>query len=152
RVRALARGRRAARTTRFFVSDGASAPAPCVSFLALGSSRMAKQQARSDHLTRGLALCGCALACGFTFAVRAQQPPPELAPITPPVVLERVDAEYPPALLAERREATVVLLVTVAADGSVGDVSVAESGGDAFDASAVDAIKRWRFTPAHHGE
>jgi TonB family protein len=68
--------------------------------------------------------------------------------VQPPEVTNRVDAAYPPAELAARHEAVVVLLVTVAADGAVSDVEVAESGGTAFDQAAIEAARRWRFNPA----
>ncbi len=107
-------------------------------------------------------LCFCALSP----SVRAQEAPepsseeetpaptPDSPPaparleITPPEVEERADAVYPEAAFEEGREATVVLLVTVDAEGRVSEASVAESGGPAFDAAALDAIAGWRFAPA----
>jgi TonB family protein len=38
--------------------------------------------------------------------------------------------------------------VTVGIDGNVHDASVDVSGGAAFDAAALDAVKKWRFRPA----
>jgi TonB family protein len=46
---------------------------------------------------------------------------------------------------------TVVLLVTVGASGAVGDVSVLDSAGAAFDEAAVRAARRWLFRPAQRG-
>ena len=65
--------------------------------------------------------------------------------ITPPQPVE-----MPPAVAPEggNQEATVVLLVTIGADGSVRDVSVASSGGAALDAAAIAAVLRWKFKPA----
>jgi TonB family protein len=90
-----------------------------------------------------IALLGCAAP------LHAQRP--EALPVTPPEVLRRVNAEYPPAALASRLEATVVLTTTIGLEGTVTDVLVLESGGEAFDAAAVVAVKQWRFLPAHAG-
>lgn len=92
----------------------------------------------------GVWLAGCVCV----LSARAQPTPAAPSDVTPPSVLERTDAVYPKPALAAREEASVVLLVTVAIDGSVSEVSVAESGGEAFDAAAIEAVKRWRFMPA----
>lgn len=77
-------------------------------------------------------------------------PAPEMTAheIVPPQVVAQADAPYPAAALAARSEGTVTLLVTVEVDGSVGDVTVAESAGELLDGAAVSAMKLWRFTPA----
>jgi TonB family protein len=59
----------------------------------------------------------------------------------------------PPAYPAEARrrkyEGTVWLLVDVMDDGSVGGISVDQTSGyDVLDRAALDAVKRWQFTPA----
>ena len=82
----------------------------------------------------------------------APAPSPEQAPVTPPEPLQRVDATYPPEALAARKEATVTLLVTVGADGTVTDAQVAEGAGEPFDGAALTAIKQWRFAPARRGD
>jgi TonB family protein len=53
--------------------------------------------------------------------------------------------------VSARQEATVVLLVTVGADGNVADVAVAQSGGEALDRAAIEAVRQWRFIPARRG-
>ncbi|HEX4382862.1 MAG TPA: energy transducer TonB, partial [Myxococcales bacterium] len=65
--------------------------------------------------------------------------------IVPPQAIET-----PPAAAPEGspRTATVVLLVSIGADGAVGSVSVAESGGQALDGAAMAAVMRWKFKPA----
>lgn len=71
--------------------------------------------------------------------------PAEAQQMTPPQPLET-----PAAIAPEggNEAATVVLLVTIGADGAVRDVSVAQSAGSALDAAAVAAILRWKFKPA----
>jgi len=68
--------------------------------------------------------------------------------VTLPTVVEHVDAVYPQDKLPQAIDTTVEVLVTVERDGSVGDVKIAVSGGDAFDSAALTAVRRWRFTPA----
>jgi TonB family protein len=89
----------------------------------------------------------------LSIALRAGAQEPAAAPVvTPPEAAQRVDATYPPEALAARREGTVVLFVTVEADGSVGPATVAESGGEGFDQAALAAVKQWKFSPARRGD
>ncbi|MFO0723829.1 MAG: TonB family protein [Myxococcota bacterium] len=73
---------------------------------------------------------------------------PAAPKLTPPVLLELVQAEYPPEALAAGRESTVGLWIEVDATGAVTSVELAESGGPEFDASALAAVKAFRFAPA----
>ncbi len=68
--------------------------------------------------------------------------------VKPPVVVHHVDAVYPPSALAERKDADVVLTVTVDADGHVSKVDVAQSGGADLDEAAIVAAREWTFVPA----
>ena len=86
-------------------------------------------------LSAGLARASAALA----------QAPVE---VKPPVVLHHVDAVYPPSALAERKDADVVLTVTIDTDGHVTKVDVAQSGGADLDEAAVVAAREWTFVPA----
>lgn len=72
--------------------------------------------------------------------------------LTPPEVLESVEATYPLKARAAGREGRVELTVTVLADGSVGEVEVATSGGEELDVAAVAAVRQWRFKPARRGD
>lgn len=80
-------------------------------------------------------------------------PAPEApdASVTPPTVVTRIDAVYPPEALIARQAGTVTLLVTIGVDGAVADATVTESGGERFDDAALAAVKQWRFTPARRG-
>jgi len=55
---------------------------------------------------------------------------------------------YPPEARARRAESSVILRLTIDAEGRVNRAEVARSGGAAFDASAVAYGRRLRFTPA----
>ena len=74
--------------------------------------------------------------------------PPTQSNVTLPSVVEHVDAEYPPDKLALGIDTIVEVLVTVERSGAVGDAKIAVSGGDAFDAAALVAVRRWLFSPA----
>lgn len=78
-----------------------------------------------------------------------QAPGPES--IQPPEVLTRVEAVSPNGEPVPAEGVTTVLLVVVLADGTVGEVTVAESGGAAFDQAAMSAMKAWSFRPALRG-
>lgn len=66
----------------------------------------------------------------------------------PPALLQFVSATYPPEAQAAGLTASVRLHVTIAADGSVADAQVLEPVGHGFDEAALDALKRFRFSPA----
>ena len=66
----------------------------------------------------------------------------------PPSLVTFVQAEYPEAEKAEGVTASVVLQIGIAADGTVSEVAVLESGGPAFDQAAVAAARRFVFDPA----
>jgi TonB family protein len=97
------------------------------------------------------ALVAVLLCAGARKAVaQPEQPPqpPAQDAISPPQALHTVLAVYPPEALAKRREATVVVMVTVAVDGRVSEATVTESAGKAFDDAAIAAVLQWRFASA----
>lgn len=102
---------------------------------------MVMPSVRSEFI-RTLCAVSCALApCG----AHAQDAD---APITPPAVKHSVQAAYPLEAAAARREGTTTLLVTIDTDGTVSNVEVLESAGEAFDHAALDAARQWTFHPA----
>ena len=46
-------------------------------------------------------------------------------------------------------EGDVVMEVVVRADGSIGTVRVLQGLGAGLDQRAIDAVRQWRFSPAH---
>jgi TonB family protein len=70
--------------------------------------------------------------------------------LTPPRLLQFVEAPAPPEL-AERKRVTVVLTLDVDATGAVTSVQVAQSGGEAFDRAAVAAAQQFHFEPGRVG-
>ncbi len=67
--------------------------------------------------------------------------------IHPPEAIQRVVPPWPKGMAAVR-DVDVVMLLTVTDNGAVDDVVVVQSGGPAFDAAAVEAVRQWRFSPA----
>jgi TonB family protein len=65
-----------------------------------------------------------------------------------PSLLQFVEARYPEEAMRAGLTADVHLLITVGADGSVADATVKTPAGSGFDEAAVEAVKRFSFTPA----
>ncbi len=85
-----------------------------------------------------------AASLGIPAAAAARQ----AADTTMPVIVKEVKPDYPADAKREKRQGSVMLAVMVNADGSVGDVRVKQPLSPKLDASAVKAMKQWRFKPA----
>lgn len=76
-------------------------------------------------------------------------------PPAPVVVEPRIDSRrglsepyYPPQVIREGGEGTVVISIYILADGRVGDVRlISSSGHTKLDESAMREAKKWRFVP-----
>ncbi len=68
--------------------------------------------------------------------------------LTAPVALVKVDPAYPPDLIENEVEGTVVLYAIIRRDGTVSDVAVVEGIQERLDENAKSALSRWRFRPA----
>jgi len=95
-------------------------------------------------------LVASALA-GVAPPLRAQQGDPPVPQLTPPELREFVEADYPPEAEAQGLEASVIVQITIAADGTVTDVEVLEGAGQGFDEAAVAAVRQFVFEPARRG-
>lgn len=87
-------------------------------------------------------------------------PAPVVAAPAGPVSVADLDAravtivppKYPLESRRKREQGTVVLAVTLAPDGAVDQVSVAKSSGfERLDKAALDAVRRWRWSPTLRG-
>ncbi|HEU5401118.1 MAG TPA: TonB family protein [Terriglobales bacterium] len=67
--------------------------------------------------------------------------------ISAPVALNKVDPAYPPDLIRDRVQGTVVLYAVIRANGTVDSVRVLESVDQRLDQSAIRALIRWHFRP-----
>ena len=80
---------------------------------------------------------------------KLEPPPKPRGPSRPPKVLDWTDPPYPEQARRQGVEGTVVLQLTVGADGSPGDVRVSRSSGHAaLDEAAIAHVRRARFSPA----
>ena len=73
---------------------------------------------------------------------------PEALPIAQAVLLEKVDPVYPPAALAAHASGTVVLQISIDAQGAVTRVEVKREGVLGMTEAAVKAVSRWKYRPA----
>jgi protein TonB len=64
-----------------------------------------------------------------------------------PVAVSKSDPAYPPDLMRDKVEGTVILYAVIRADGSITDVKVLNSVNERLDESAIAALHRWRFHP-----
>ncbi|MET0269419.1 MAG: energy transducer TonB, partial [Sphingomonas sp.] len=101
-------------------------------------------------------------------AVVAEAPPPQAvvvapvakaavasAPVSVDLSSKMVSGDpprYPTESRRKREEGTVVLRLTLAVDGSVADIGVAQgSGFERLDKAALAAVRRWRWSPTMVG-
>jgi TonB family protein len=82
----------------------------------------------------------------------AGSPPAESPPTgvltRPPVLLQQVEARFPPEAAAAGLAGTVVLEVDIGADGKVMDARVVQPAGHGFDEAALEAVRQFTFSPA----
>jgi periplasmic protein TonB len=69
--------------------------------------------------------------------------------IDPPVAVRQVAPEYPEQLKDQHVMGIVVVKCTIDAQGNVTDPEIEKSSNEGFDQSALTAIKKWKFKPAH---
>jgi protein TonB len=75
--------------------------------------------------------------------------PPAIADLEAPVPLSRPAPRYPPEALRRNVGGSVRVLATVAPDGSVERLELAEGSGNRdLDRAAMEAVRRWTFRPA----
>ena len=72
-------------------------------------------------------------------------PTPEM---TRPVLLSKVEPEYPTTARLARMNGRVVVQAVIGLDGAVESVEVLSSTSPLFDDAARDAVKRWKYRPA----
>jgi len=91
-----------------------------------------------------------ALACSVSFSISllfASVSAHAADAIVPPHVRVQTAPEWPTNAAADH-DVDVIVVVTVAADGSVLDAHVDDSAGVDYDHAAIDVVKRWEFEPA----
>lgn len=64
-----------------------------------------------------------------------------------PVLIQRVEPNYPNAFRPVRLKVTVVVRCIIDKNGNVRDAEILRPGPPAFNAEVIDAVQKWRFTP-----
>lgn len=75
-------------------------------------------------------------------------PPPPTKGYEAPELIRRVPANYSSEAAREKVDGVVVLLVTVAADGSVRNPQILKGLGYGLDEQAIKSVLQWRYKPA----
>lgn len=76
----------------------------------------------------------------------AQKPLRTGGDVKPPVLIRRVEPEYPSGV--RRQPAVIVLEGVVSKDGDVRDLRVIQGDSDPMSAAVVAAVRQWKFRPA----
>src|SRR5690606_24490258 len=86
------------------------------------------------------------------FAMHEPSQPEADAGERPAQIIAAQPPKYPKDAAENRVEGRVMLIVDIAADGSVTGATVERSAGDAsLDAAALEAVRQWRFQPGMKG-
>lgn len=80
------------------------------------------------------------------------QPWPVCEIVTPAKLINRFAPDYPKTVRDRREQGQVTLYVVIGTDGSPKNLHVIESAGEDLDASATEAVRRWRYQPAMCGD
>ncbi len=89
-------------------------------------------------------------------APAVQAPPPDdgdrvyhlTSQIEPPVLVSKVNPDYPLSARSKRREGSVVIAAVVGVDGSVRAAKIVRSVSPDIDRAALEAVRVWRYRPA----
>jgi TonB family protein len=90
---------------------------------------------------------------GTDTAATTTEVPPDAAPmrvgegVSAPVVLRRVQPEYPRAALVAHMNGSVTVEATIDKSGHVIEAFVVKSTSGIFEKSALDAVRQWLFAP-----
>ncbi|MDE1894118.1 MAG: energy transducer TonB [Pseudomonadota bacterium] len=103
-------------------------------------------QAREPAQQATTPATAAAAAGGATAAAQGAAPSGET---TPAVLIKAVAPHYPPSALRSRQEGWVVVSFTIDTEGKPEDVKILDSQPRrVFDRAALEAVSRYRFTPA----
>jgi periplasmic protein TonB len=72
-----------------------------------------------------------------------------VTPLAPPVPFRKVDPKYIATAVADRIEGRVQLLCVINKDGHVEQVELVRGLDPRLDQSAMEALAKWEFHPAH---
>jgi periplasmic protein TonB len=76
-------------------------------------------------------------------------PPPDFVAFSQePVVIKRVEPEYPPLAQKAGLSGRVIAHIWIDKNGKVREVKIIKSDSEIFNQAVIDAAKQWQFTPA----
>ena len=81
-------------------------------------------------------------------ALPARTPTPLCKTFAKPVLIHRVEPEYPSEEQKQRLEGVVILESVIATDGSVQKSRVLQSPSEGLSKAALAAVRQWRYEPA----
>ncbi len=83
-------------------------------------------------------------------APAAERPNPMIvtAGVTPPVLVRKVDPDYPAAARSAAQKGKVIVQCVIEDDGTVSQVTILKSEAPSLDKAVVDAVRQWRYKPA----
>ena len=136
-IAAYATAATAASTPKAAAEPKKSAPAPKAAKEALTANDAPKEDSS-----------GAENAAGPT-SVLAGQPagPVRLGSGGNLTLLKKVSPIYPSVMQSARMPGQVVLDAVIHSDGTIGDIKVLQSTNDLFARAAIEAVKKWRYTP-----
>ena len=116
---------------------------------------MRAQRARSSVVLAivAIALGGCVSSSPETYGVVAYLGEDgawhdDAARVVAPVIIRRVEPFWPPEYRTSTNQGTVVMKLLVSQEGAVEDVVVIKSVNDVMDRQAVEAARKWGYSPA----
>jgi protein TonB len=68
--------------------------------------------------------------------------------VLPPVLIRRIEPEYPELARKLHQEGVVILRAVITISGAVDEAQVVKSAGPLLDAAALSAVRRWSYKPA----
>ena len=108
-----------------------------------------QQVLAADEQPRIIEPAGDVLPAGRSETIPTQNAPAIAGNNTSPVPTHRPPPIYPREAMRRGIGGTVRVQATVATNGSVERMDIAQSSGDRYlDRAAMEAVRRWRFTPA----
>ena len=71
-----------------------------------------------------------------------------LAAIAPPEAHRKVDPKYVASAISDRVQGKIQLFCVIGKDGQVSSIEIVKGLDDRLNASAMEALGKWQFTPA----
>jgi protein TonB len=117
-------------------------------------------RSRVRRLARLAMILALGLGAGRAWAQAPKEEPFQLGPVevtapwvlVPPSIKNAPKPAYPAGPRTRGEQGTVSVLIQVRPDGSVGEVAVKKSSGNAaLDEAATSGVRAWTFVPARRG-